>query len=352
MKAPVQRLSNRAGPVAAMLVNLLHGTFAGCATQLAVLPLEMVVTRIHARILELPPSEEYADQSHPNAHEEQTSSLESTPGEITEPARLGTATATTNSAGSSSPSSVSQSPSSASASDSLGSSGGKSSGRYKFGSSCSSSDHDHSSGANQRHGSSNHQESAASAVASAIRAIYAEGGIGNFWTSIVPALLICFNPGLMQFLQLQLRNGRMPENLSLAESAWHGALSKLIAMVVTYPLSTVKTVMQTAPATQDHSRHSVGGEGAGNEEAKDSHEAVGAGTCGAATLTTTPTPAGDNGSTSPPSTPLHPSSEKNQITAFVACVTSIVHTRGVAGLYRGIGCVFILFQSHSEITCN
>jgi len=326
MKAPVQRLSNRAGPMAAMLVNLLHGTLAGCATQLAVLPLEMVVTRIHASALEWPPQHEKNGILGPENQPEQ-GSLETTPGERTEAARSD-ASAAAHSPRISSPSSVSQSPSSASALDGLSSSSNSSSGKYRYE---SSRDRD----TNQSSSGSNHKESTASAVASAIRAIYAEGGVGNFWTSLVPALLICVNPGLTQLLQLQLRNGRMPENLSLAESAWHGALSKLIAMAVTYPLSTVKTVMQSAPATQGHNWHPAGvGEGAARQ-ANGSHEAARKVPGDEAVPATTVTlPATDDPASPPPQAP-----EMNQFAAFVACIASIVNTRGVAGLYRGIGCV-------------
>jgi len=41
-----------------------------------------------------------------------------------------------------------------------------------------------------------------SAVVKACREIHAEGGLPHFWSSLVPALLICLNPGITQLLQV------------------------------------------------------------------------------------------------------------------------------------------------------
>uniref|UniRef100_A0A7S2D704 Uncharacterized protein n=1 Tax=Octactis speculum TaxID=3111310 RepID=A0A7S2D704_9STRA len=84
----------------------------------------------------------------------------------------------------------------------------------------------------------------------AVKGIYREGGLVNFWSSLAPGLLICINPGMTQTIQDRIRGyrGKRRHELTAAESLWMGLVSKAIASVVTYPLSRAKTQMQTLRA--------------------------------------------------------------------------------------------------------
>jgi len=77
--------------------------------------------------------------------------------------------------------------------------------------------------------------------------IWQENGIRGFWSGLVPALVLVFNPAIqyMVYEQLKLilftRRGTKPSSFQLFLL---GAVAKAVATIVTYPYITIKTRLQ------------------------------------------------------------------------------------------------------------
>ena len=80
----------------------------------------------------------------------------------------------------------------------------------------------------------------------AVGEIYSEGGLKHFWSSLFPGLLVCLNPGIRQATQGALRRGRPREKIHSGEIMIHGLLSAAAASLLTYPLSMIKTRFQSS----------------------------------------------------------------------------------------------------------
>lgn len=80
----------------------------------------------------------------------------------------------------------------------------------------------------------------------AVSDIYSEGGLRHFWSSLFPSLLVCLNPGIRQATQGVLRRGRPREKIHSGEIMIHGLLSAAAASLLTYPLSIIKTRLQSS----------------------------------------------------------------------------------------------------------
>ncbi len=84
----------------------------------------------------------------------------------------------------------------------------------------------------------------------AVSDIYSEGGFRHFWSSLFPSLLLCLNPGIRQAMQEALRRGKSREKIPSGEIMIHGFLSAAAASLVTYPLSMIKTQLQSSRPTK------------------------------------------------------------------------------------------------------
>ncbi|KAF6153513.1 hypothetical protein GIB67_027380 [Kingdonia uniflora] len=91
----------------------------------------------------------------------------------------------------------------------------------------------------------------------AVQEVYDEGGIFGFWRGVIPTLVMVSNPS-MQFMiyetllkKLKARRplGKNGINVSAAEFFLIGALAKLGATLVTYPLLVVKSRLQAKQVT-------------------------------------------------------------------------------------------------------
>ncbi|KAE8282985.1 Peroxisomal membrane protein PMP34 [Larimichthys crocea] len=72
-------------------------------------------------------------------------------------------------------------------------------------------------------------------------------GVGALWNGTFPSLLLVLNPAIQfmiyEGLKRQLRGG-VPRELSFVEAFMIGAVAKMVATVVTYPLQTIQSILR------------------------------------------------------------------------------------------------------------
>ncbi|KAG8007142.1 Peroxisomal membrane protein PMP34 [Nibea albiflora] len=72
-------------------------------------------------------------------------------------------------------------------------------------------------------------------------------GVGALWNGTFPSLLLVLNPAIQfmiyEGLKRQLRRG-VPRELSSVEAFMIGAVAKMVATVVTYPLQTIQSILR------------------------------------------------------------------------------------------------------------
>ena len=233
------------------VVSLLHGTLAACCTQVVVMPMDMVVTRMQARELK------QAKKTKNQASSAPTAATTTAADRVLRALACGDDDDDAEeSAGESNGCSDSGSATSVEAA-ATGSSGG-SNGAH---------DSDESSDDPMLGGpptpllpppllSPSPPPPPSQFVASpqrwrrpggfrnAVAEVYEEGGLLHFWSSLVPGLLVCVNPGIKQTIQSTLRNGRAKAEVPSGETMLHGLASAAVASLLTYPISMVKTQQQ------------------------------------------------------------------------------------------------------------
>ncbi|KAK2637293.1 hypothetical protein Ddye_032085 [Dipteronia dyeriana] len=101
----------------------------------------------------------------------------------------------------------------------------------------------------------------------AIQEVYGEGGVLGFWRGVIPTLIMVSNPS-MQFMLYEtmlkkLKKRRASSKKDIGVTALEvfllGALAKLGATVVTYPLLVVKARLQAKQVTSGDKRHNYEG---------------------------------------------------------------------------------------------
>jgi len=73
-----------------------------------------------------------------------------------------------------------------------------------------------------------------------IRQLFREGGIGQFFAGVIPALVLVINPILQYTIFEQLKNvleRRKKRSVTPQDAFFLGALGKLVATALTYPYS-------------------------------------------------------------------------------------------------------------------
>ncbi|TXG49907.1 hypothetical protein EZV62_025782 [Acer yangbiense] len=101
----------------------------------------------------------------------------------------------------------------------------------------------------------------------AIQELYGEGGVLGFWRGVIPTLIMVSNPS-MQFmlyetmlkkLKKRRASSKKDNGVTAFEVFLLGALAKLGATVVTYPLLVVKARLQAKQVTSGDKRHNYEG---------------------------------------------------------------------------------------------
>jgi len=93
---------------------------------------------------------------------------------------------------------------------------------------------------------------------STIRQLFREGGVGQFFAGVIPALVLVVNPILQYTIFEQLKNmleRRKKRSVTPQDAFFLGALGKLVATALTYPYITVKSRMHVAD--KGEKKHSV-----------------------------------------------------------------------------------------------
>ncbi|RPA99949.1 peroxisomal membrane protein PMP47B [Choiromyces venosus 120613-1] len=88
---------------------------------------------------------------------------------------------------------------------------------------------------------------------STIRQLFREGGIGQFFAGVIPALVLVINPILQYTIFEQLKNvleRRKKRSATPQDAFFLGALGKLVATALTYPYITVKSRMHVAEKSE------------------------------------------------------------------------------------------------------
>ncbi|XP_059666378.1 peroxisomal nicotinamide adenine dinucleotide carrier-like [Cornus florida] len=98
----------------------------------------------------------------------------------------------------------------------------------------------------------------------AIREVYDEAGVVGFWKGVLPTLIMVSNPSI-QFMLYETLLKKLKERRALSKKSNNGvtaleifllgALAKLGATVVTYPLLVVKSRLQAKQVTSGDKRH-------------------------------------------------------------------------------------------------
>ncbi|KAI4384525.1 hypothetical protein MLD38_002667 [Melastoma candidum] len=99
-------------------------------------------------------------------------------------------------------------------------------------------------------------------MSNAIQEVYGESGVSGFWGGLLPTLIMVSNPS-MQFMLYESMLKKLKYRYSVAgksgvtavEVFFLGALAKLGATVVTYPLLVLKSRLQVKQASAGDSRH-------------------------------------------------------------------------------------------------
>ncbi|GAU39529.1 hypothetical protein TSUD_222990 [Trifolium subterraneum] len=96
-----------------------------------------------------------------------------------------------------------------------------------------------------------------------IQEVYDEAGVLGFWKGVLPALVMVINPSiqlmLYETLLAKLKKRRASNSITALEKSLLGAIAKLGAMVVTYPLLVVKARLQARQVNNGDKRHQYKG---------------------------------------------------------------------------------------------
>ncbi|GAU39530.1 hypothetical protein TSUD_223000 [Trifolium subterraneum] len=92
-----------------------------------------------------------------------------------------------------------------------------------------------------------------------IQEVYDEAGVLGFWKGVLPTLVMVSNPSiqfmLYETLLAKLKKGRASNSVTAIEIFLLGAIAKLGATVVTYPLLVVKARLQARQVQNGDKRH-------------------------------------------------------------------------------------------------
>ncbi|KAM0941415.1 putative mitochondrial carrier domain superfamily, NAD/FAD transporter SLC25A32 [Dioscorea sansibarensis] len=98
----------------------------------------------------------------------------------------------------------------------------------------------------------------------AVRELYEEAGLTGFWKGVIPTLIMVSNPSIQFMLYETLLQrlkkkraliGKGADGVTALEIFLLGAIAKLGATVVTYPLLVVKSRLQAKQSSGDDNRH-------------------------------------------------------------------------------------------------
>ncbi|KAH7672860.1 solute carrier family 25 (peroxisomal adenine nucleotide transporter) member 17 protein [Dioscorea alata] len=98
----------------------------------------------------------------------------------------------------------------------------------------------------------------------AVRELYEEAGLTGFWKGVIPTLIMVSNPSIQFMLYETLLqrlkkkhslSGKGADGVTAVEIFLLGAIAKLGATVVTYPLLVVKSRLQAKQSSGDDKRH-------------------------------------------------------------------------------------------------
>ncbi|XP_051121337.1 peroxisomal nicotinamide adenine dinucleotide carrier [Andrographis paniculata] len=105
-------------------------------------------------------------------------------------------------------------------------------------------------------------------TAHAIQEVYDEAGLFGFWKGVLPTLIMVSNPSIQFMLyetllkrlkSRRIARGKLNSDVSALEIFFLGALAKLGATVVTYPLLVVKSRLQAKQKAGGDKRHQYRG---------------------------------------------------------------------------------------------
>jgi hypothetical protein len=78
-----------------------------------------------------------------------------------------------------------------------------------------------------------------------LKIIFNQEGLSGFYKGLIPCLILTINP-IIQYVIYEFLKKKISKNglISSASIIWISALSKLISTLITYPIITVKTLIQ------------------------------------------------------------------------------------------------------------